>query len=58
MILPTKYLTEDRALLSLGGVILSSLNEPKTVSRLWEQIKHAQADGPRRITWEWFLLAL
>ena len=36
MILPTKHLSEDRALLSLGGEVLRILDEPKTVSSCME----------------------
>ena len=38
MILPTKHLAQDRALLSVGARILPSLEHPITVSALWEQI--------------------
>lgn len=62
MILPSKHLPQDRALLTVGGHILTFLARPKTVSALWEELnKH---DGnltvttPRRITYDWFLLAL
>lgn len=35
MILPNKHLKFDRSLLVLGGVLLTHLHEPQTVSRLW-----------------------
>ena len=35
MILPTKHLTSDRSLLALGSEILSIIDEPKTVLRVW-----------------------
>ena len=38
MILPTKHLSEDRALLTVGARLLICLSQPKTVSALWEEI--------------------
>lgn len=62
MILPSKHLPQDRALLTVGGHILTFLARPKTVSALWEELsKHAQRStdaAPRRVTYDWFLLAL
>ncbi|MGE3809747.1 MAG: ABC-three component system middle component 6 [Gemmataceae bacterium] len=36
MILPTKHLSHERALLTVGGWILQRLTAPMTVSALWE----------------------
>lgn len=60
MILPTKRLSSDRALLAVGGEILSLLREPKTVSRLWNEIKKMRARQPDKgtVTYDWFVLAL
>lgn len=61
MILPSKHLPQDRALLTVGANILTFLTRPKTVSALWEEFnKHnsSVAAMPRRITYDWFLLAL
>ncbi|MEZ0295197.1 MAG: ABC-three component system middle component 6 [Candidatus Methylacidiphilales bacterium] len=38
MILPTKHLSQDRALLSVGAKLLCRLSEPMTVSALWEAV--------------------
>lgn len=38
MILPTKHISQDRALLTVGARLLAHLAEPKTVSALWEEI--------------------
>jgi hypothetical protein len=62
MILPSKHLPQDRALLTVGGHVLTFLVRPKTVSALWEELNR-QTEGlratlPRRITYDWFLLAL
>ncbi|WP_366521698.1 ABC-three component system middle component 6 [Solidesulfovibrio sp.] len=62
MILPSKHLHQDRALLSVGGHILTFLTYPKTVSALWEDLKRFDeglaATRSRKITFDWFLLAL
>lgn len=61
MILPSKHLSQDRALLSVGAHILTFLARPKTVSALWEELSIPSADltaMPRRITYDWFLLSL
>jgi hypothetical protein len=38
MILPSKHLSQDRALLTVGAKILQYLSRPKTVSALWEEL--------------------
>ena len=62
MILPSKHLSRDRALLTVGGHVLTFLAYPKTVSALWEELnRHAEGPAivrPRKITYDWFLLAL
>lgn len=37
MILPSKHLSQERALLTVGARVLQQLQEPKTVSALWEE---------------------
>lgn len=39
MILPTKHIPMDRALLTVGGTILTELSEPLTVSTLWARLR-------------------
>lgn len=59
MILPTKHLTEDRALLSVGGEVLGILDEPKTVSRVWDELRRPSPSQKRpTITYDWFVLSL
>ncbi len=61
MILPSKHLPQDRALLTVGAHVLTFLARPKTVSALWEELNRHDAGlaaMPRRITYDWFLLAL
>ena len=60
MILPSKHLPQERALLTIGAAILRHLSHPITVSALWEQIpravEHQQASPPLR--YDAFVLAL
>lgn len=59
MILPTKRLNPDRALLGVGAEVLTFLDEPKTVSRLWEEIRQARAQRKHAaVAYDWFVLAL
>lgn len=58
MILPTKGLALDRALLSVGAEILRRLDRPKTVSRVWDQTRHRQSSLLGTIAYDWFLLSL
>ena len=57
MILPSKHLTEDRALLTIGAELLGLLHEPKTVSRLWTDLKHKRA-STASVMYDWFVLSL
>lgn len=57
MILPTKGVGADKALLSVGADILRSLAGPKTVSRLWSDLREQNAET-LQITFDWFVLAL
>jgi len=57
MILPTKGIAPDKALLSIGAFILHELVEPKTVSRLWADLRRVE-EGPPDLTFDWFVLAL
>ena len=60
MILPSKHLPQDRALLTAGAAILRHLSHPVTVSSLWEQmpraVVHQKASSPMR--YDGFVLAL
>ena len=60
MILPSKHLSQSRALLTVGAVILRQLSQPVTVSALWEEISRAAADDKAslRLRYDGFVLAL
>lgn len=57
MILPTKHLPTERALLTIGAQLLMHLQEPKSVSRLWADIK-LSSSRDNSISFDWFVLAL
>ena len=60
MILPTKHIRPERALIGVGAEMLDLLTRPMTVSSLWAEVRgrrtlhtpHAPTD------YEWFVLAL
>lgn len=60
MILPGKHLKQDRALLSVGAEILVHLDEPRTVSELWERVRHARESMTTiaPLSFDWFILSL
>lgn len=60
MILPNKHTPTDRALLGVGGDILTALATPKTVSALWDEIRSREVQGARAavIDYKWFVLAV
>lgn len=60
MILPTKHIRPDRALIGVGSEVLKFLKTPKTVSRLWNEIRaYRSADSPNApISYAWFILSL
>lgn len=53
MILPSKHISQEKALLSVGAKLLKVLTRPKTVSTVWEQVRLADS-----ISYDWFVLAL
>ncbi|MGO9165846.1 MAG: ABC-three component system middle component 6 [Candidatus Sulfotelmatobacter sp.] len=60
MILPSKHVSQDRALLSVGARILLRLSRPKTVSALWEDmlpLAAGKGDVPL-LHYDGFVLAL
>ena len=60
MILPTKRLGPERAILTVGAEVLRLLNEPKTVSRLWDELKRVmdERSSTRKVNYDWFVLTL
>lgn len=55
MILPSKHLSQKKALLTVGARLLAELERPSTVSELWSRVKD---DASIDITFDWFVLTL
>lgn len=60
MILPSKHLSQNRALLTVGATILRRLSHPVTVSALWEQMPREDVDNKTfpPLRYDSFVLAL
>lgn len=54
MILPTKHITVENSLIGLGALLLSRLDQPTTVSVLWQEVREL----PQIATFERFTLTL
>lgn len=57
MILPTKGIAPEQALLTIGGRLLVLLDRPKSVSRLWHEVRPQEGRGSE-LRFDWFVLAL
>ena len=62
MILPSKKLKPENSLIHIGGRVLRILDEPKTVSSVWQSLKEQQRRNlntqPLKFTYDWFVLSL
>ena len=61
MILPSKHLAQDRALLTVGARVLQRLNQPKTISALWDELpcgNERNRTGAPPLSYDGFVLAL
>lgn len=60
MILPSKHLSQDRALLTVGARILPRISQPRTVSSLWEELTQdsAKKHNPSLLRYDAFVLTL
>lgn len=60
MILPTKHVRPDRALLGVGAEVLGVLGRPMTMSMLWDEIRSRRSvSEPNAVLdYRWFVLAL
>jgi hypothetical protein len=60
MILPTKHVRSDRALIGVGAEVLDILRRPMTISRLWDEMRGRRTlyapNAP--IDYQWFILSL
>lgn len=59
MLLPTRGVSAERALLTVGSDLLDVLQTPRSVSSLWESFQRRDSEtGGETITFDWFSLAL
>lgn len=60
MILPTKRIPEDRALLAVGADILGLIEHPQTISKIWDELRILRGErvNASPLTFDWFTLAL
>lgn len=60
MILPTKHIRPERALLTVGADVLACLSKPMTVSKVWDQVREQRGEpvGVAPINYDWFVLSL
>lgn len=59
MILPSKHLSEGRALITVGAAVLQLLNSPRSASEVWEELRSAHVGDERNaLSFDWFTLAL
>lgn len=61
MLLPTKGIRQDLALITIGGEAISLLDTPTSVSGLWErhcQLRSRQYPKADAVTFDWFSLGL
>jgi hypothetical protein len=58
MILPGKHLKHDRALLGIGAELLILLDEPRTISELWERVRKKRDLAASPLSFDWFVLSL
>ena len=60
MILPTKHLSANRALISVASDILNLIDKRSTVSSLWADLQESYEAQLRKreVSYDWFVLAL
>ncbi|MEX2374539.1 MAG: ABC-three component system middle component 6 [Dehalococcoidia bacterium] len=60
MLLPTKGISAQRALITVGADLLEILDGPTTVSALWDRFRGRanRQSISTRVTFDWFSLAL
>lgn len=59
MLMPTKHIKVENALIGVGGMVLAQLDVGKTVSRLFYDIQNQRKnDNLSTLQFDWFLLSL
>lgn len=61
MILPSKHIPQEKALLTVGAELLKRLDKPKTVSAIWEDVRQSASEShpdAHHLSYDWFILSL
>ncbi|MFY9262294.1 MAG: hypothetical protein GX483_00645 [Actinomycetaceae bacterium] len=60
MLLPTKGISPEKALLTVGASLLTLIDQPVTVSGLWERFKIQKEEHETQtvVSFDWFAMAL
>ncbi len=60
MILPTKHLSPDRAIISVASEIFQLIDKRSTVSSLWNEFQNKCSISGRHsdVPYDWFILSL
>lgn len=60
MLLPSKGVSSERALITIGSELLPLLTDPVSITGLWERFKdlRGRRTSHEKITFDWFALAL
>lgn len=60
MLLPTRGVASERALMTIGTDLLEALQTPRSVSSLWEHYcdREREPGTLNQVTFDWFSLAL
>lgn len=59
MLMPTKHIKVENAIVGVGGEVLDLLGEDKTVSRLFHDLKERRQESQlSTIHFDWFLLTI
>jgi hypothetical protein len=60
LIQPTKGISVDRALLTVGAQVIQQIDQPSTVSAVWHSFKEWRRKNgyPPNVSYWWFILAL
>ena len=45
-------------MLTVGSEVLATLDRPRTISSLWEAVRAGKDKARRRLSYDWFVLAL
>jgi hypothetical protein len=59
MILPSKHISQEKALLTIGAKLLEHLEKPKTISSIWEYFHQLESSNDIFIiSFDWFVLVI